>query len=92
MPGQLLIDHHDWRGARAIAIFNSAPGLHRNLRASPKYPGSTIFSRTSRNSFTPGTLHEFAPPHTFQRQSVRDRCLLHSGHGSEPLHDGFIES
>src|SRR5215470_2535055 len=34
---------------------------------------------------------KLAPPHALKRQVERERCLLDSRHGSEPLHDGFIE-
>jgi len=91
MPGHLLIDDHNWRGARAIPIFNSAPGLHGNLQRA-KIPGiDKLYTNVERSRHS-RQAHPLAPPHTLKRQVLRDRCLLDSGHGTEPLNDGFIES
>ncbi len=91
LPGHLLIDDHDRRGARAIAIFNSSPGLHGNLQRA-EVPGIDKLQTNEQRFLHSRQAHPFAPLHTLKRQALRDGCLLDSRRGPEPLHHGFVES
>ena len=90
IPGRLLINHHDWRGARAIAIFNSAPGFYGDFERSEIPRIDHLYTNEERLLHSP-QADPLAPPHTLKRQVEREGCLLDAGHGSEPFDDGFIE-
>jgi hypothetical protein len=54
-------------------------------------PGVDHLDAHEETFFRSRNVDELTPLNTVERQVERHRCLLHSGHGSEPLYDGFVE-